>query len=37
MFGNLIIDIIGLSLLGLCIAVLGAPARRPPSGFARDR
>ncbi|CAN5515875.1 hypothetical protein BH11PSE4_BH11PSE4_30700 [soil metagenome] len=36
MFDHLIIDIIGLSLLGLCIAVLAAPGRRPPTGFARD-
>jgi hypothetical protein len=36
MFDHLIIDIIGLALLGLCIAVLGAPARRPPTGYARD-
>jgi hypothetical protein len=36
MFGNLIIDIVGLGLLGLCIAVLGMPQKRPPTGYARD-
>jgi hypothetical protein len=36
MFDHLIIDIIGLALLGLCVAVIAAPAKRPPTGFARD-
>jgi hypothetical protein len=37
MFGNFIVEIIGLAFLGLCIAVLGAPQqRRPTTRYARD-
>jgi hypothetical protein len=36
MFENFIFEIIGLVLLGLCIAVLGAPQQRRPNHFARD-
>jgi hypothetical protein len=36
MFGNLVVDFIGLAFLGLCIAVLGAPQQRRPGGFVRD-
>jgi hypothetical protein len=36
MFENFVFEIIGLAFLGLCIAVLGAPKPRRPTGFARD-
>lgn len=36
MFENFVFEIVGLAFLGLCIAVLGAPQRRPPTGYARD-
>jgi hypothetical protein len=36
MFAHLMIDLIGLTLLGLCIAVCIAPAPRPPGRYARD-
>lgn len=36
MFANFMIDLIGLTLLGLCIAVCVAPAQKPPGRYARD-
>lgn len=36
MFGNIVVDFIGLGFLGLCIAVLGMPQQRRPDGMARD-
>lgn len=36
MFENFICEIVGLVFLGLCIAVLGAPQARRPTGYARD-
>jgi len=36
MFGNLVVDFIGLAFLALCIAVLGAPQYRRPDELARD-
>lgn len=36
MFGNIVVDFIGLGFLGLCIAVLGMPQQRRPDELARD-
>jgi hypothetical protein len=36
MFENLLIDLIGLTLVGLCVAVCVVPSARRPSGYARD-
>lgn len=36
MFENFIFEIVGLALLGLCIAVFGAPQKRRPQGYAKD-
>lgn len=36
MFGNIVVDFIGLAFLALCIAVLGMPQHRRPESVARD-
>jgi hypothetical protein len=36
MFEHLLFDLVGLALVGLCVAVCVVPGARRPTGYARD-